>query len=311
MNHHTMSQANRPSFITLPASAKYKSVLDFLVEKFPHISATMWKERMKSGKVFWRDSDRDCKDSNRAIDETTLFQPNKTLGYYREVTKEPQIPFEETIIEHNDHFLIAHKPHFLPVMPGGVFVNECLQERLIQRTGIKELQAIHRLDRDTAGLVMFSTNPETRGDYHQLFSQQRIHKAYQAIAHVPTSHSMVGKQWHIKNYLTRGKPKFRFINSNDPSQGQYAESLIECLEQNYDHALFKLSPITGRTHQLRLHMMEIGYPILNDRFYPELQPKEKDNFQKPMQLLAKTLQFIDPVDKQERAFSSPFSLTLS
>ena len=319
-----MSQANRPSFVTLPSSTKHRTVLEFLAEQFPHIDSNVWKERMMSGKVFWRDSHCDSNSgsnsssesgrvsekSDRVIDETTPYQPNRTLGYYREVTEEPQIPFDEMIVEHNNHFLIAHKPHFLPVMPGGQFVNECLQERLIKRTGIKELQAVHRLDRDTAGLVMFSTNPETRGEYHQLFSEQKIKKAYQAIAKVPDSRSIVGKTWHIKNHVARGELKFRFKNTNDSSQGQYAESLIECVEQNQDLGLFKLSPITGRTHQLRLHMMDIGYPILNDRFYPELQPKEEDNYQSPLQLLAKTLQFIDPLDKKDRTFNSPLSLSL-
>lgn len=299
-----MSQASRPSYITLPPSSRHATVLDFLAEKFPHISSEVWKERMDNGKVFWRESEG-------IITTTTPFQQNKTLGYYREVRQEPQIPFDEIIIEHNDHFLIAHKPPFLPVMPGGAFVNECLQERLIRRTGINELQAIHRLDRDTAGLVMFSTNPETRSDYHQLFSQQTIHKEYQTIANVPASVSITGKKWHIKNYLTRGKPKFRFSNSNDPSQGQYAESLIECIEQNHQQAVFKLSPVTGRTHQLRLHMMEIGYPILNDRFYPELQAKQQDNYQQPLQLLAKTLRFIDPISQNKLTFTSPRSLKVA
>lgn len=301
-----MPQANRPSFVTLPSSTRYKTVLQFLVEKFPHISSAQWKERMKDGKVFWRE----CGDTDKPIDEATLFQPNKMLGYYREVLEEPLIPFEETIIEQNDHYLIAHKPPFLPVMPGGTFVNECLQERLIQRTGIKQLQAVHRLDRDTAGLVMFSTKPETRGDYHQLFGEQKIYKEYQAVANVPASRSITGEQWRVQNYLTRGEPKFRFVNSNDPSNGQYAESTIECLAQHEDLALFKLSPITGRTHQLRLHMLHIGFPILNDRFYPELQPKGDDNYHSPLQLLAQKLSFKDPISGQQRSFESPYSLSL-
>ncbi|RDX37264.1 pseudouridine synthase [Kangiella sp. HD9-110m-PIT-SAG07] len=301
-----MSQANHPSFITLPAPAEHTTVLAFLIKQFPHISQDVWVERMSAGKVFWRDDQGLDSDINR----NTPYQPNKTLGYYREVPEEPKVPFKEIIIEHSDHFLIAHKPPFLPVMPGGVFVNECLQERLIKGTGIPDLQAVHRLDRDTSGLVLFSTNPKTRHQYHQLFSERTIKKQYQAIAAVRGDEKIQGQSWHIKNHLKRSTPKFLFENCAETKAGQYAESVIECIEQSSSKALFTLSPITGRTHQLRLHMQHIGFPILNDRFYPTLQPKEPDNYQKPLQLHAKNLSFIDPVSKRELEFISPGSLEI-
>ena len=302
-----MSISNNASKVTLPSDSSFATVLEFLCHRFPHISAQEWKDRVLGQKVYWQVS---TDEDHTPVDIDSAYQAGATIYYYREVEKEPSVPFKEQIIEHNEHFIIAHKPPFLPVMPGGAFVNECLQERLIQRTGIKELQAVHRLDRDTSGIVMFSTSQGTRRNYHQLFSEQKILKEYQAIAKVPASLSIAGKKWHIKNYLTRGKPKFRFKNTNDPSQGQYAESLIECIEQNQDHGLFKLTPITGRTHQLRLHMMEIGYPILNDRFYPELQAKEQENFDSPLKLLAATLSFIDPVSQEELTFKSPTQLKI-
>ena len=295
-----MSQAEKPSFITVPQTSIKQTVVDFLNNTFPHIGLDIWVERVKKQKVFIKETDK----SHRKVTLDTKAKPLEVIGYYREVEKEPSIPFDETILELNEHFLIAHKPHFLPVMPGGPFVNECLQQRLIKRTGIKDLQAVHRLDRHTAGLVLFSTNPNSRAQYHQLFSEQKIEKSYHAIAKVSSGLSITGKKWHIKNYLTRGEPKFRFKNTNDPTHGQYAESIIECLEQNNDQALFKLSPITGRTHQLRLHMMEIGHPILNDRFYPSLKNKEQDDYTQPLKLLASTLSFIDPISHESLIFKS-------
>ena len=297
-----MSKASHPSFVTLPSHSNCRNVLEFLVKKFPHIPEQVWLDRIKTGKVFWRDGG--------VINVDEPYQPNSTLGYYREVPQEPTVPFEELIITQNDHFLIAHKPHFLPVMPGGQFVNECLQARLIEKTGIKELQAVHRLDRDTAGLVLFSTNPATRNKYHQLFAERRIAKTYQAVASINSSKPIIRKKWHVKNYLKRSQPKFLFENTTASDTGQYAESIIECIDQSQTKALVSLSPITGRTHQLRLHMQHIGFPILNDRFYPTLQPKQPDDFHTPLQLLAKSLSFVDPVTQREETFKSPTDLEI-
>lgn len=297
-----MSKANHPSFVTLPSHSNCRNALEFLVKKFPHIPEQVWRDRINTGKVFWRDG------GIINIDEP--YQPNSTLGYYREVPLEPTVPFDEIIITQNEHFLIAHKPAFLPVMPGGEFVNECLQARLVQKLGIQELQAVHRLDRDTAGLVLFSTNPSTRGRYHKLFAERQITKSYQAVAIIDSSQQIKGKKWHVKNHLKRSHPKFLFENTTESDTGQYAESIIECIAQTQTKALFSLSPITGRTHQLRLHMQHIGFPILNDRFYPSLQPKQPDNYQSPLQLLAKSLSFIDPITQKEETYESPAGLEI-
>ncbi|MHC9510876.1 pseudouridine synthase [Kangiella sp. M94] len=300
-----MPKADKPSKVTLPVRSNYKSVLSFLVDTFPHVSETEWMNRMAEGKVYWENR------ANVTVDAE--YQAGRVLYYHREVEQEPTIPFTEVIIEHNEHFLIAYKPHFLPVMPGGIFVNECLQQRLINKTGNQNLQAVHRLDRDTAGLVMFSTNPDTRNQYHQLFAQQSIEKQYQAIAKTQTEENQSSKSWHIQNYLARSNPQFLFQNLDAPphdKDAQYAESLIHCEVDNHQLGLFTLSPITGRTHQLRLHMMSIGFPILNDRFYPSLQPRQPDNFKQPLQLVAHKLSFVDPISGQQRAFTSPVQLEI-
>lgn len=292
-----MTLSKQASKLTLPASKEYSTVLEFLKHKFPHVPTKEWEERILNNKVHWK--------NGQEITIDTPYQANKTLLYYREVSQEPKIPEEETIIFQNNHFLIAHKPHFLPVMPGGQFVNECLQARLISKTGISELQAVHRLDRDTAGLVLFSTNADTRHQYHQLFSDRTITKTYQAIAQTHSSQPLTGKAWHIKNYLKRSNPKFLFEAAPSEETGQYAESQIECLSDDGSLGLFELKPITGRTHQLRVHMQSIGYPILNDRFYPTLQDKQDDDYSKPLKLLAHKLSFNDPISGKDLSFESP------
>ena len=125
------------------------------------------------------------------------FQPQQRI-YYREVENEPLIPFKENIIFQNKHILVAYKPYFLAVTPGGIYVNECLQNRLRASTGIDNLQALYRLGRVTAGLVMFSTNPDTLSDYHGLFQPRKMHKTYQTIASINKDESIKRLEWEIK-----------------------------------------------------------------------------------------------------------------
>ena len=129
---------------------------------------------MADGKVHWHDGS--------LITENSAFQAQQRVYYYREVENEPTIPFEEDIIYQDNEILVAHKPHFLPVTPGGIYINECLQSRLRKKTNLDNLQAVHRLDRVTAGLVLFSVNPTTRHLYHNLFETHQIEKTYHAIA---------------------------------------------------------------------------------------------------------------------------------
>jgi len=303
MNRMIISK--QPSLLSLPqVNPGVSSVLEYLIVKFPNISQDTWQQRMHDGKVHWHDG------SLISID--TPFRSQQRVYYYREVETEPVIPFEEEILFQDEHVLAAHKPHFLPVIPGGKYINECLQNRLREKTGIDNLQALHRLDRPTAGLVLFSTNAETRHRYHQLFEENKIHKTYLAIAAITAAANskdeLVGQQWQVKNRITRNTSvESRFLMkvvSGAPNS--YSE--IRCLKHITDKILFELNPITGKTHQLRLHMQTIGWPILNDRYYPTLQPETADDYSQPLQLLAKELRFIDPVTNLPRTFSSNANL---
>ena len=294
-----MSISKYPSLLSLPQiNPGVSSVLEYLVVKFPNISQNIWQQRMREGKVHWHDGS--------LISVDTPFRSQQRVYYYREVETEPVIPFEEEILFQDEHILVAHKPHFLPVIPGGKYIDECLQNRLRKKTGIENLQALHRLDRPTAGLVLFSINTKTRHRYHQLFEENKIHKTYLAIATTAANseEKLVGHQWQVKNRITRitnGESRF-LMNVVSGSPNSHSE--IRCLKQTFDKALFELNPITGKTHQLRLHMQTIGWPILNDRYYPTLQPETADDFSQPLQLLAKELQFVDPITNVHRTFSS-------
>jgi tRNA pseudouridine32 synthase/23S rRNA pseudouridine746 synthase len=178
-------------------------------------------------------------------------------------------------------------------------VEECLLNRLRTATGLVDLVPIHRLDRDTAGVVLFSVNKKTRGQYQQLFMQGSIEKTYYAMAHVP--HPPREREWTLETRIVRGTPSFRM---HTVPGAVNARTHIQLTETNGCRALFRLRPITGKTHQLRLHMSGLGFPIINDRMYPDLQPKRDDDFNQPLKLLATEVRFQDPVCGTDRVFQS-------
>ncbi len=289
-----------PSKLSLPqTNPGIATVLEYLVIKFPTIDEQIWRQRIADGKVH-------CHDGS-LITAQSPFQPQQRIYYYREVESEPRIPFEETILFQDQHILVAYKPHFLAVTPGGIYVNECLQNRLRRSTGIEALQALHRLDRVTAGLVLFSVNPDTRYRYHHLFEARQIRKTYQAIANISADEKLIGQKWEVKNRLVQSELRFRMRVTEGEAN---SHSVIRCLQQSSEKALFELNPVTGKTHQLRVHMQALGWPILNDKYYPQLQPLSADNYSAPLQLLAKELQFVDPVTQHPRCFSCDSNLSL-
>ena len=296
-----MAIANFPSKLSLPQhNPGVTTVLEYLIFKFPAITSDVWKRRVADGKVHWHDGS--------LIRADSPFAAQQRVYYYREVDSEPVIPFTEKIIFQDELILVAYKPHFLPVTPGGRYVEECLQNRLRNRTGNQQLQAAHRIDRATAGLVMFSVNPNSRQQYHHLFASRQVSKTYQAIASTKSNPPMINQQWEIKSRLEKTGTRFLMHIVEGPTN---SHSRIRCLQCSADKALFELNPITGKTHQLRLHMQSLGWPLLHDTYYSQLlQPLKPDDYSKPMQLLAQKLQFNDPITQQIRSFSSDSELSL-
>ena len=287
-----MGIAKHPSVVTMPATEKpYPSIVEFLFKTFPAISRNRWAERIREGKVL--------DDQGQPITAETKYSPSKRIFYFREVENEPVIPFAEQILFQNDEILVACKPHFLPVIPGGRYVEECLLNRLRDRTGLADLAPLHRLDRETAGVVIFSVNPKTRGLYHELFMRGEVEKIYHALAEV--NRPPRENQWTVENRIVRGEPRFRMKTVPGVAN---ARSHIQLLEVKGNRGLFRLHPVTGKTHQLRLHMSGLGFGIVNDRVYPDLQPVRVDDFDQPLQLLAKQVRFHDPVAGTDREFRS-------
>lgn len=275
------------SRVTLPPGP-WPTVLAFLVERFPAIPAAEWSGRMARGLV---------DDGQEPLAPAAPFRPGCTVYYRREVQDEPRVPFKETIVHVDDDLVIADKPHFLPVMPAGGYVEETLSVRLARRLGNPDLVALHRLDRATAGLVVFSARPASRDAYTRLFRERRIDKVYEALA--PALPGLDFPYIH-ESHLERGEPFFRMREATGEPN---TRTLIDVIERGEGLWRYRLQPITGRKHQLRVHMAALGAPIAGDVFYPALR-EEAPGFAEPMCLLARELFFIDPLSGAERRFRS-------
>ncbi|MCY1270367.1 pseudouridine synthase, RluA family [compost metagenome] len=285
----------RPSTLHLPAG-DWATVLDCLCARFPAIGRTVWLERMARGRVL--------DGEGQPLGPQHPYKEGLRVRYFREVPNETPIPFEEAVLHADAHLVVADKPHFLPVMPAGEYVEETLQARLTRRLGNPHLVPLHRIDRHTAGLVLFSANPDTRARYQALFRERCIDKRYEAIAP-----ALPGLDFPLMRAtrLEAGEPFFRMQEvAGEPN----TETRIEVLERRGDWWRYALYPVTGKKHQLRVHLAALGAPIRHDGFYPEVSdaPDAPDDYTRPLQLLAQALAFDDPLTGEPRRFASRLQL---
>lgn len=276
------------STVHLPPTCQ-GSVLEALCLLFPAIDAATWRGRFRRGRVL------DAQ--GQPVSADVAARPGMRLHYYREVVAEPEVAGQAVVLHQDAHLLVVDKPAGLPVVPAGGYVRQTLLARLILLTGNPQLAPLHRLDRLTRGVMLFSTCPQSRAAYQALFRERRIDKRYEALA-PPLP------QWDFplvrRSRIERGEPFFRMA---EVAGGANSETRIEWLGQYADHWHYRLQPVTGRKHQLRLHMAGLGAPILHDPLYPQL--REPAAVDAPMlALLARQLRFIDPLDGRERLFES-------
>jgi tRNA pseudouridine32 synthase/23S rRNA pseudouridine746 synthase len=294
------SEGVSASRVYLPADQTHPNLLQFFIAQFPHIPEGEWAERFEEGLILDQDG--------QALTASSPYLPNTHLLYFRRLAREPEIPFEEQILYQDEHILVADKPHFLPVTPSGLYLHQTLLNRLKKKTGIQTLSPIHRIDRDTAGLVIFSVNPSERAQYQNLFRDRAVKKVYEAIA--PYSTGLAKKL--PMTYQSRIEESEHFLQMQEVEGESNTDTLIESIEIKESWAKYRLTPGSGKKHQLRCHLNALNIPIKNDQIYPILTPyQEYDlDFSKPLQLLAKELAFQDPINGKGRAFSSHQTLNL-
>jgi tRNA pseudouridine32 synthase/23S rRNA pseudouridine746 synthase len=281
-----------PSSVVLPAvcDPAWSSLLDFLSARFTHIERSAWAQRMANGSV--------CDANGNALAPDAPFREGARIHYFRALETETPIPLQETVLYRDTHLLVADKPHFLPVIPSGKYLHETLLVRLKHRLGLDDLVPIHRIDRDTAGLVLFSINPATRDAYHALFRDHAVDKHYEAIA--PWNPDLA---WPVTRRSRIGVgPHFMQQTELDGAPNSWTE--IAPLEARSEWARYALRPHTGLRHQLRVHMAALGLPIAGDGIYPVLTPEAAPDYARPLQLLARAIAFTDPISGQAHRFES-------
>lgn len=293
----------KPSYLVLPHEKQFygQPLLDFLCQRFPFVSEDSWRARLNSGFVVNSDG--------IALNEHTLFCPGEAMYYYREISREdePRIPFDEKILHIDEHLIVVDKPHFLPVIPSGRFLRETLLTRLrvradLQHLNVEDITPIHRLDKDTAGVMLLSHNPASRRAYQTMFQDKTVRKIYEAIA--PTRTDLVYPH-SVQSRMVRGE---KFYLTQEVTGEPNAFTTIELIENRGDTSLYRLTPLTGKKHQLRVHMMSLGMPLLNDALYPDVHQAGSEDYDKPLKLLAKSIEFTDPITGTIRRFESLQSL---
>ena len=272
------------------------TVYQYLCQQFPHIAADEWQQRFADNLIY------DALGNILSFDSEYI--ENSHVFYYRFLAHEIHVPFEHEVLFENDHLLVIDKPHFLTISPTGQYVQETLLVRLKKQTGNEFLTPIHRLDRETAGVVLFSKQAVTRAAYQEMFAQRQVKKTYHAIA---PFHADLTFPCYTRYRMEKGQP---FYTMQVVEGKINSETEIDLIEHDSVWAKYQLKPITGKQHQLRVHLNSLGIAIKNDPFYPVVQHKREDDFSAPLQLLAKHIRFNDPVTFQEMEFSSKFELTL-
>ena len=238
-----------------------------------------------------------CADGT-VVDATTELPPGSHVYLYRDPPVEVPVPFDIPVLYRDDDIVVVDKPHFLATMPRGRHVVQTALVRLRRELELPELSPAHRLDRLTAGVLLFTARRELRGRYQTLFAHREVHKTYLAVAQqVPPEVPAV-----VRSRIVKQRGVLQALElPGEPN----AETAICHLGGNR----FRLTPLTGRTHQLRVHMNAVGAPIVNDPWYPVVKDVAAQDFTAPLQLLAHTLEFDDPISGQRRRFVSGRALT--
>jgi tRNA pseudouridine32 synthase/23S rRNA pseudouridine746 synthase len=294
--------------LRLPEDGPWATAMDYMMHRWGHIDPQGIEDRFDAGEIVG--------EGGIPLNRATKLEDHTFIWYYRSLPPETRIPVELSILHQDEHLLVVDKPHFLPTTPGGTYIQESALVRLRNQLGLPDLIPMHRLDRMTAGILLLSTNPETRGKYQVLFEKRQVRKEYECVsaAEPAAGYPAVDFPVVVRNRMTKSRSYLLAeVIEGEPN----AETRVELLE-TFDggasagggrRALYRLEPHSGKTHQLRVHMASLGLGIVNDAFYPDLLDKAPDDYTRPLQLLARGIRFVDPVSGKPVEYRSRLQLS--
>ncbi|ALG10962.1 RluA family pseudouridine synthase [Kibdelosporangium phytohabitans] len=279
--------------LRMPEDGEWGSLLEHLVERLPRVAPERIEQMLREELIVGADG---------PLGVDAPFVPGSFIWFHRDLPDEVPVPFDVTVVYRDEHLLVVDKPHFLAAIPRGRHIQETALVRLRRQLGLPELSPAHRLDRVTAGLMMFVITRAVRGKYQEMFRHRQVSKEYEAVA---SHRAELDLPTTVRSRIV--KERGVLVAQEVPGEPN-AETLVELAEHRDGLGRYRLVPATGRTHQLRVHMNGLGVPILGDDFYPDLREKALDDFTKPLQLLAKVLEFDDPLTGVHRRFTSGLRL---
>ncbi|MBT2369576.1 pseudouridylate synthase [Streptomyces sp. ISL-10] len=286
-----------PVRLRLPADPDglWATVRDHLVERYANaIGAEQVDAMLDQGRVVSADG---------PVTADEPYEAGRYLFFHRDFAAEERVPFEVGIVHRDERVVIADKPHFLATVPRGSHITETALARLRRELGLTELQPAHRLDRLTAGLVLFVVRPGDRGAYQTLFRDRRVRKEYEAIAPYDPGVALP------RTVRSRIEKERGVLAAREVPGEPNSESRIELMEVRGTLGRYRLLPATGRTHQLRVHMNSLGLPLLYDPVYPQVLGPGPEDYSRPLQLLARSLEFTDPMSGEPCRFESRLRLS--
>lgn len=311
---------------TTPNNTAPATIADYLIARFYPNDPQIIHARFNTGEVRL--------DDGTILTGDSPYMPGERIWYFRELADEPQLPSDMPVLYEDEHVLAIDKPHFLPTTPRGSYIAQTALTKLRVREQNPLLIPIHRLDRPTAGVLLFAKTVEARRPFQMMFQHRQVSKTYRAVAPVPADaaaaeQALSAEGLQVRSHIQKIRDQLQVQQLSEQecaAQGVEPNTLttVKILrtftpsaqavegwraEPNREWALYDLAPHTGKTHQLRAHLNMLSSPILGDVLYPQVLPDAPDRPEYPLQLLAYSLHFEHPITGERVDLYSGRSLT--